>query len=79
MHGSLDRKDQRPPEAARRPQVASHHGVERKMTAFGLSENWHDARCRCSMPRSRAYLEAENAYCEGELADTRLQRRSSRR
>jgi oligopeptidase B len=75
MHGSLDRKDQRPPEAARRPKVARHHGVElRDDYAWLRADNWQDVMREPSLldAEIRAYLEAENAYCEAELADTRL-------
>lgn len=75
MHGSVDRKDQRPPLAARRPQVSSHHGVElRDDYAWLRAANWQDVMRDPSLldVEIRAYLEAENAYCEAELADTRL-------
>jgi oligopeptidase B len=75
MHGSVGRKDHRPPLAARRQEVSIHHGVElRDDYAWLRAANWQDVMRDPSLldAEIRAYLEAENAYCEAELADTRL-------
>lgn len=75
MHGSVGRKDNRPPLAARRPQTSAHHGVElRDDYAWLRAVNWQDVMRDPSLldAEIRAYLEAENAYCEAELSDTRL-------
>ena len=75
MHGSVGRKDNRPPLAARRPDVSVHHGVElRDDYAWLRAANWQDVMRDPSLldAEIRAYLEQENAYCEAELADTRL-------
>jgi oligopeptidase B len=75
MHGSVGRKDHRPPLAARRPDVSVHHGVElRDDYAWLRAANWQDVMRDPSLldAEIRAYLEQENAYCEAELADTRL-------
>ncbi len=75
MHGSVGRKENRPPSAARRPDVSVHHGVElRDDYAWLRAANWQDVMRDPSLldAEIRAYLEQENAYCEAELADTRL-------
>jgi oligopeptidase B len=76
MHGSLDPKTSlKPPLAARRPHVTTHHGVTLEDDyAWLRADNWQDVMRDPSLldAEIRAYLEAENAYSDAELADTRL-------
>ena len=77
MHG-LDRPDH-PPAAARwrsaGPTFSVQHGVELvDEYAWLRADNWQEVMrdpVRCSIREIRAYLEAENAYTEAALADTR--------
>src|SRR5262245_58508821 len=64
----------RPPEAARRPHAQSWHGVKLVDDyAWLRAENWQDVMRDpgCLAPNIRAYLDAENAYTDAQLADTR--------
>jgi oligopeptidase B len=63
-----------PPKAARRPVAAVHHGVTiTDDYAWLRAENWQDVMRDPSVlaPGIRAHLDAENAYTEATLADTR--------
>ncbi len=63
-----------PPIAERRPTVSRHHGVEIvDEYAWLRADNWQDVmRDPGVLDREiRAYLEAENAYTEAQLADTK--------
>src|SRR5262245_43884564 len=64
----------RPPEAARRAHAQSWHGVKLVDNyAWLRADNWQDVMRDpgCLAPDIRAYLEAENAYTDAQLADTR--------
>ncbi len=64
----------RPPEAARRPHAQTCHGVGLVDDyAWLRADNWQDVMREpgCLDPDIRAYLEAENAYTDAQLADTR--------
>jgi oligopeptidase B len=64
----------KPPRAARRPTVATWHGVELVDDyAWLKAENWQDVMREPAVldAEIRAYLDAENAYCESQLAETR--------
>jgi len=64
----------KPPIAARRPRRSTRHGVDMVDDyAWLRADNWQDVmRDPAAVdPEIRAYLEAENAYCEAQLADTR--------
>ncbi|MBC7833081.1 MAG: S9 family peptidase [Hyphomicrobium sp.] len=64
----------KPPRAARRPTVATWHGVELVDDyAWLKAENWQDVMREPAVldAEIRAYLDAENAYCEAQLAETR--------
>jgi oligopeptidase B len=74
MHG-LDRPITRqlPPKAQRLPKFAVHHGIELvDEYAWLRADNWQEVMRDPTVldPQIRAYLEAENAYTEGALADT---------
>ena len=74
MHG-LDRPISRqlPPKAQRLPKFSVQHGVELvDEYAWLRADNWQEVmRDPAALdPQIRAYLEAENAYTEGALADT---------
>ena len=74
MHG-LDRPITRqlPPKAQRIPTFSVQHGVELvDEYAWLRADNWQEVmRDPAALdPQIRAYLEAENAYTEGALADT---------
>ena len=62
-----------PPKAEKRPVTSVHHGIERVDDyAWLKAENWpevlHDPD---ALPADiRAYLEAENAWCDAVMADT---------
>ena len=75
MHGPAHRLAfAQPPVAARRPQVARYHGFEIKDDyAWLKADNWQEVmRDPSLLDRDiRAYLEAENAYTDAQLADTR--------
>ena len=75
MHGPAHRLAlAKPPAAARRPRVARHHGTELSDDfAWLRADNWQDVMRDPAVldPEIRAYLEAENAYMETQLADTR--------
>jgi len=74
MHG-LDRPITRqlPPKAQRLPKFSVHHGIE-LVDEYGWlrADNWQEVMRdpEALDPQIRAYLEAENAYTEGALADT---------
>lgn len=62
------------PLARARPIVSSHHGVELlDGYAWLRADNWQDVMRDPALldPEIRAHLEAENAYTEAQLADTR--------
>ena len=70
----MSAKDLRsPPRAEKRPVKSVHHGIERvDEYAWLKAENWqevlHDPD---ALPADiRAYLEAENAYCDAAMEDT---------
>jgi oligopeptidase B len=74
MHG-LDRPITRqlPPKAQRLPKFAVHHGIELvDEYAWLRADNWQEVMRdpEALDPQIRAYLDAENAYTEGALADT---------
>ena len=75
MHGPAHRHAfVKPPRAARRPNVATWHGVELvDEYAWLRADNWQEVMRDPAVldPEIRAYLEAENAYIEAALADTR--------
>jgi oligopeptidase B len=71
----LDRTDDLPPvpQAEHRPKACVHHGVTLVDDfAWLRAENWQEVmRDPAKLdPAIRAYLESENAYAEGALADT---------
>ena len=64
----------KPPKAEKRPVRSRHHGVELVDDyAWLRADNWQEVMRDPSVlaPDIRAYLEAENAYTEAALADTR--------
>ncbi len=64
----------KPPIAEKRPTTSSHHGIELKDDyAWLRAENWQDVmRDPSVLPDDiRAYLDAENAYYEGLMEDTK--------
>ncbi|MEO8421434.1 MAG: S9 family peptidase, partial [Hyphomicrobium sp.] len=64
----------KPPRAARRPSIATWHSVELVDDyAWLKAANWQDVMREPAVldPEIRAYLDAENAYCEAQLAETR--------
>jgi oligopeptidase B len=74
MHG-LDRPITRqlPPKAQRLPRFSVHHGIELvDEYAWLRADNWQEVMRdpEALDAQIRAYLEAENAYTEGALADT---------
>jgi oligopeptidase B len=75
MHGPAHRLAlAKPPAAARRPRVTRQHGVELSDDyAWLRAENWQDVMRDPVVldAEIRSYLEAENAYTETQLADTR--------
>ncbi len=65
--------DLRPPRAERRPVKTVHHGIERiDDYAWLRAENWQEVMKNPeALPADiRAYLEAENAWQEAQMADT---------
>jgi oligopeptidase B len=75
MHGPAHRLAlAKPPAAARRPRVARHHGTELSDDyAWLRADNWQEVMRDPKVldPEIRAHLEAENAYTDTQLADTR--------
>lgn len=75
MHGPAHRHAlAKPPLAARRPHVTKWHGVELVDDyAWLRADNWQEVmrNPKALDPEIRAYLDAENAFCEAQLADTR--------
>jgi len=75
MHGPADNTAHaKPPRAARRPIVTRHHGTEIvDPYAWLRAENWQDVMRDPGVLDAdiRAYLEAENAYTDAELAGTK--------
>jgi oligopeptidase B len=75
MHGPAHRHAlAKTPAAARRPSVAKWHGVDLVDDyAWLKADNWQDVMRDPAVldPEIRAYLDAENAYCEAQLSDTR--------
>ncbi len=76
MHGPAHRHALvKTPIAARRPRVTMWHGVELVDDyAWLRAGNWQEVMRNPAAldPEIRAYLEAENAFCEAQLSDTRL-------
>ncbi len=76
MHGPAHRHAlAKPPVAPRRPRATSWHGLELVDDyAWLRDDNWQEVmRDPATLaPEIRTYLEAENAYCEAQLADTNL-------
>jgi oligopeptidase B len=76
MHGPAHRHAlAKPPVAARRPRVTMCHGVELVDDyAWLRADNWQEVvRNPAALdPEIRAYLEAENAFCDAQLSDTSL-------
>lgn len=74
MHGPAHRHAfVKPPRAPRRPSVATWHGVELVDDyAWLKADNWQEVMRDPAVldPDIRAYLDAENAYCEAQLAET---------
>jgi oligopeptidase B len=74
MSGPADRHAfVKPPRAARQPKVDTWHGVELVDDyAWLKANNWQEVMREPSVldPDIRAYLDAENAYCEAQLAET---------
>ena len=63
----------KPPRAARQPKVETWHGVELVDDyAWLKADNWQEVMREPSVlaPDIRAYLDAENAYCEEQLSET---------
>jgi oligopeptidase B len=63
-----------PPRAARKPVTATHHGITISDDyAWLRAANWQDVMRDPTVldPEIRTYLEAENAYMEAAMADTR--------
>ncbi len=75
MHGPAHRHAlAKAPVAARRPRVTTWHGIELVDDyAWLRADNWQEVmRDPAALDAEiRAYLEAENAYCEAQLSDTR--------
>jgi oligopeptidase B len=75
MHGPAHRHAfVKPPRAARRPNLATWHGVELVDDyAWLKADNWQEVMREPTVldPEIRAYLDAENAYCEAQLSETR--------
>jgi oligopeptidase B len=74
MHG-LNRPLVRPPVAERRPAFSVHHGVELvDEYAWLRAGNWQEVMRDPGAldPGIRTYLEAENAFADAAMADTRL-------
>jgi oligopeptidase B len=64
----------KPPRATRRPNITTWHDVELVDDyAWLKAENWQDVMREPTAldPEIRAYLDAENAYCEAQLSETR--------
>jgi oligopeptidase B len=74
MHGPAHRHAlAKTPLAKRQPSVAKWHGVDLVDDyAWLKADNWQDVMRDPAVldPEIRAYLEAENAYCEAQLSDT---------
>ena len=74
MSGPADRHAfVKPPRAARQPKVDTWHGVELVDDyAWLKAGNWQEVMREPSVLDAdiRAYLDAENAYCEAQLAET---------
>ena len=76
MHGFVKSpKSIAAPIARRKPRVSVHHGIE-LIDDYGWlrAENWQDVMRDADVldPEIRAHLEAENAYTDAQLADTRV-------
>ena len=76
MHGPAHRHAlAKPPLAPRRPHTTTWHGVELVDDyAWLRDDNWQEVMRdpKRLAPEIRAYLEAENAYCDAQLSDTNL-------
>jgi oligopeptidase B len=75
MHGPTHRHAlAQPPVAARKPHKSTWHGSELVDDyAWLRADNWQEVMRNPAVldPEIRAYLEAENAYTEAQLADTK--------
>src|SRR5688572_6795137 len=75
MHGPAHRHAlAKAPACARQPSAATWHGTELVDDyAWLKASNWQDVMRDPSAldPAIRAYLEAENAFCDAQLSDTR--------
>ena len=76
MHGPAHRHAlAKPPIAPRRPRTTSWHGIELVDDyAWLRDDNWQEVMRdpKQLAPEIRAYLDAENAYCNAQLSDTNL-------
>jgi oligopeptidase B len=74
MHGPAHRHAlAKTPLAARRPHVSKWHGIELVDDyAWLRADNWQEVmrNPQALDPEIRAYLDAENSFCEAQLADT---------
>lgn len=71
---SFDLSGKTPPAAEKRPSKSTHHGIELiDNYAWLKADNWQEVmRDPVALPQDiRAYLEAENAYYEALMADTK--------
>ena len=69
----FERAASSPPQARRAPKVSTHHGVTLSDDyAWLRADNWQEVMRDPSLLESeiRDYLEAENAFMKGQLADT---------
>ena len=76
MHGPAHSHARaKPPIAPRRPRATHWHGLELVDDyAWLRADNWQEVMRdpRALDPEIRAYLEAENAFCDAQLSDTHL-------
>jgi oligopeptidase B len=76
MHGPAHRHALvKTPLAARNPRVSNWHGVELVDDyAWLRADNWQEVMRNPAVldPKIRAYLDAENAFCDAQLSETRL-------
>jgi oligopeptidase B len=76
MHGPAHRHALvKTPLAARNPRVSNWHGVELVDDYSWLrADNWQEVMRNPAAldPKIRAYLDAENAFCDAQLSETRV-------